>query len=347
MLFQVSLPIADSQIARRGGYKLGWVLAVGLVCFAGMVPVVLAQDGVYHADFEEPDFTPGSIDGQQGWWVDQGSAMIVPGAGLLGSAALAVSPAALFSQARLSLERTAQSSPVVFFDAWVRLPAAPWQVLDETFNLDSARIGLFHTSPFSDAAEWHVFHGDGAGGGYWLGTGVQAGLLQDVSFTAEWSRITVRMDAPSLTWDVWADGQMLASGLGMQFAPEPDLAHFFVLGDPAQPILLDEVTISSVDPLPPADSGPAAGGAGPPETDLTDTDADGLPDTWETARQLNPMDAADATSDRDGDGLTALDEFLLGTGESTKDAQRLIVSDGATVFNRFAGQSARRAAPRR
>jgi hypothetical protein len=311
------------------------------------LPSAFAQGTVYHADFEEPDYTVGSVDGQQGWWVDQGAALIVPGLGLFGSAGLSVSPSVLFSQARLSLERTGQSSPVVFFDAWIRLPAAPWLVFDETFDLESARIGLFRASAFSDGAEWHVFHGDGAGGGFWVGTGVSPGLLPDADFTADWTRLTVKLDSVAQSWDVWADGLLLASGLGMQFPQEPDFAHFFVLGDPALPILLDEVTISSVSPLPAADAAPLADAGAGPAAGLTDSDADGLPDTWEVARQLNPQDAADAGSDRDGDALTALDEFLLGTNESSKDVQRLIASQGATVFNRFAGQSSRRAAPRR
>lgn len=41
-----------------------------------------------------------------------------------------------------------------------------------------------------------------------------------------------------------------------------------------------------------------------------DTDGDGLPDAWESARGLNPRDARDGAADRDGDGYTNLEEYL-------------------------------------
>ena len=44
-----------------------------------------------------------------------------------------------------------------------------------------------------------------------------------------------------------------------------------------------------------------------------DSDSDGMPDAWETKYGLDPNDPADATSDQDNDGITALDEFLAGT----------------------------------
>ncbi len=44
----------------------------------------------------------------------------------------------------------------------------------------------------------------------------------------------------------------------------------------------------------------------------TDTDRDGMPDTWERPRGLNPADPMDGTADRDGDGYTNLEEYLNG-----------------------------------
>lgn len=41
-----------------------------------------------------------------------------------------------------------------------------------------------------------------------------------------------------------------------------------------------------------------------------DTDRDGMPDEWETARGLNPNDPGDRNGDRLGDGFTNLEEYL-------------------------------------
>lgn len=44
----------------------------------------------------------------------------------------------------------------------------------------------------------------------------------------------------------------------------------------------------------------------------TDSDGDGMPDEWEILHGLNPLSAADAYTDLDGDGLINLEEYQLG-----------------------------------
>jgi PKD repeat protein len=48
-------------------------------------------------------------------------------------------------------------------------------------------------------------------------------------------------------------------------------------------------------------------------TPPTDTDHDGMPDSWETSHGLNPNDPADRNGDLDGDGYTNVEEYLNGT----------------------------------
>jgi hypothetical protein len=62
-----------------------------------------------------------------------------------------------------------------------------------------------------------------------------------------------------------------------------------------------------------------------------DDDNDGMPDTWEIAHGLDPLDAADAEADNDGDGLTNLQEFQHGTDPDDPDTDGDGVSDGDEV----------------
>ncbi len=71
------------------------------------------------------------------------------------------------------------------------------------------------------------------------------------------------------------------------------------------------------------------------EVDLAlDSDRDGLPDSYEAARGLDPANPADAALDRDGDGLTELDEFLLGTNPQNLDTDSDGLDDRAEARQR-------------
>ncbi len=58
---------------------------------------------------------------------------------------------------------------------------------------------------------------------------------------------------------------------------------------------------------------------GEPDCIDSDLDGDGLADAWEEAYGLDPDDAADGGSDEDGDGRTALDEFMSGSDPTVYD----------------------------
>ena len=62
-----------------------------------------------------------------------------------------------------------------------------------------------------------------------------------------------------------------------------------------------------------------------------DADGDGLPDDYETANGLDPADPVDAFEDQDGDGLSALEEFGLGTDINDADSDDDGVTDAEEI----------------
>jgi uncharacterized repeat protein (TIGR01451 family) len=56
-----------------------------------------------------------------------------------------------------------------------------------------------------------------------------------------------------------------------------------------------------------------AGASDPFDVFWRDSDGDGMPDAWEVANKLDPLNPADASLDSDEDGLSDLEEYLAGT----------------------------------
>ncbi|MCO7188757.1 MULTISPECIES: PKD domain-containing protein [unclassified Pseudoalteromonas] len=76
------------------------------------------------------------------------------------------------------------------------------------------------------------------------------------------------------------------------------------------------------------------------EDDLRDTDGDGLPDYWELKYGLNRNSNQDFDTDPDGDGLTALQEYQLGTNPKHSDSDNDQMGDYYEVENNLDPTSA-------
>jgi hypothetical protein len=65
----------------------------------------------------------------------------------------------------------------------------------------------------------------------------------------------------------------------------------------------------------------------------TDTDGDGIPDSWEEDHDLDPEVPSDGNGDADGDGLSNHQEYLLGTNPNEADSDGDGLLDGFEIDN--------------
>lgn len=269
---------------------------IGLLCCTALNAP--AQEGalIFQADFEAPAYVPGTIQGQGGWTVQQGRAEVTEGEGRNGTAGLVLEPMEPFSQTTLTLNSAAQAASPVFLDFHVSPAATDDQKLEEMLDIDGARIGFFRSPEAPDRGYFKFFHGDGKGGGSWVGTHVTLTLDETTGRPTEWVRLTVREDFENRSWDLWIDGHLAAADAGFHDLRADHTRSYVIMGDTVERLALDDLTIGGANPLGP------------------DKDRDGIPDADEALIGSNP-DLADRDGS-DGAGKSFHDKWLaLEAGE--------------------------------
>ena len=118
--------------------------------------------------------------------------------------------------------------------------------------------------------------------------------------TGQWSRISIRADCGSQQWSIRLNDVAAGSGLGFAHS-NAVFSGIYFLHDGDEPTILDSLTISTNEPL-------------------ADADRDGLPDAWEEAYELNPVDPSDSGLDPDVDLYANHEEYRLGTSPNEWNA---------------------------
>ncbi|MDD2762467.1 MAG: Ig-like domain-containing protein [Opitutaceae bacterium] len=269
------------------------------------VPVSVLASLPYTADFEASEgYTAGPLNEQLGWNVDQGDAGVTAEAAFSGAHSVVLSPGTPLAKIAQTFAPLA-GQEIVFVDFFAKPVADADLSAATTFEVESSRTVLVRTGP---GGELWAFNGDGQGGGQWQATGFVAPLGRDGQ-AQHWIRLTLRLDFVHQTWDLSANGALVAADLAFRDRTRTALTAFAVQGHAAAATRLDYLCAATENPL------------------FADADQDGLDDAWESAHGLDPA-VNDRDGDLDGDGLSNLREWLLGTQPNLADSDGDALPDG-------------------
>lgn len=243
----------------------------------------------------------------------------------------------------------AGSANVLYVDFWIR-PVVYENWFETAIFLDGSVIGFIKDGP---EGKIYVSDGATTGGAEnWVDTGYRFWMNRDGVTASEWMRITIRQDAVNGSWDIYVDGKMFVSNLAFKDRGVlPGYLVMFGGTLPAD-VYVDDLKIWTSNPvftdadldgmedafentnsMDSANDDRELASVQDPnisriqyylnEThtwftgqwaqETTDTDSDGIPDSWELFFGLDPNNSADAPEDRDGDRVSNLQEYQQGT----------------------------------
>ena len=271
--------------------------------------VQAAEPLPYEANFDSSGgFELGALEGQRGWNVDEGKAVITDGEGREGSRALRLEPSDPVGSVGLTVA-TGERGNILYSDLYLR-PGATNPEAGAVIGAEGSFTGFFRIEA---GGELYIFNGDGQGGGDWLATGAKFATQEDGS-VQDWIRLSLRQDFEQKVWDLFINGKIFRANLGFWKDAEvaPQEARFTLTGHTAVPLWVDDLKIDS-------DS-----------VAFADADRDGLPDDWEVAQGLDAT-VANRDEDADGDGLTNAEELVVGTSARIADTDEDGLSDGSEI----------------
>jgi hypothetical protein len=296
---------------------------------------------LYAADFESAEgYNLGSLNGQNSWSVFEGSALVTNTDSVSGTQSLALQPAPYGTYAYLPFSFN-QGGPVAYVDFYAKPVAAEDLDNDVVTSFSTETTSVFFKQA-GNTCQVYVYDGDGSDGLGYVGTG-HALPVDGNNQTANWARITIRMDYSAERWDLYVDGHMVAADILPSATFYSQLSNFAAFSTATVPVFLDRLTVTQDNPLFADvnndgidDAWELAHGlslatnnrnlTNPGGTtwlaqylgEKKDSDGNGIDDSWEAANFGHV--GVDPGADPDGDGQTNLTEYLNGTNPGVYNA---------------------------
>jgi hypothetical protein len=256
---------------------------------SAVATVTVAPNLPYLNDFETADgFALGSLDGQVGWSVTQGAANVSNTAysGSQGIQLVGGSPVAIAQEPFAS----SPNETIVFCDFYA-LPAAETSITSSTiFTAEQAQFGFQQSN---GQGILQVFQGNGNGGGTWVATNFSI-PLNSSNQAQNWVRLTARLDFTKETWDIYANGNMIAYDIPFIKNPSTYFSTFQAQGDVSADSFFDDMYFGFDNPL------------------FADSANDGISDAWKTVYGLS-LTTNDRNLNLSGDGIPIIQDYINGT----------------------------------
>ncbi len=252
------------------------------------VTVIVAPNLPYITDFESPDFAQGALGGQEGWNVPQSIANVSATAysGSQGVQLAAGSPAAIAQQ----VFGSSPGETIIHCDFYA-MPTAEASIGNSTvFTAEQSQFGF---QLANGVGVLQVFRGNGTGGGTWVPTSYSI-PLNSSNQAQSWVRLTARLDFTRNTWDIYANGNMVAYDIPFTNNAGAYFSTFTAQGAVAADSFFDTLYIGPVNPL------------------FTDANNDGIDDEWENQYGLS-LTASDRYLNLSGDGVPIIQDYADGS----------------------------------
>jgi phage tail tube protein FII len=265
----------------------------------------------YFTGFEPAQgFSLGDLNGQQGWQVTQGTANVTdtlsvsPGSQSVAfsSGSNPVSIVHLFGQQ--------SGANITYVELFARPVVSSLQEQSTVAKIESSELGFFRLGAGGIV---FAFDGDGSGSGRWVVT--SAVLPLDSNGQASgWHRFTIRQNYTTKKWDLYHEGSLIACDLGFRDNGKSFFSRLVLTSALSPNSYVDDIYVGDSNPM------------------FVDADNDGMSDSWEAAKGLNTA-VNDRDLDADSDGLTNVEEYLLGTNPNQIDTDQDGLPDGWEFAN--------------